>query len=162
MKQVVLLSVLSLFLFTGCQVVGGGLRVEGGYPHAGHVPLHAPAHGLRHRYHYYPNAEFYFDVGRNLYFYLDTRSQWTFSVDLPLHLHSHLRHGFVEIEMDDDRPYRRHKYYKNKYKKHKYKNKRKFKQNNKYKKKKHRNKHDEYRDEEDDGRRHKRRRYERE
>lgn len=164
MKRVVLLSVFSLFLFTGCYPYGGGIMVEGGYPHSQPMPpSHAPAHGRRqqHRYHYYPNAEFYFDVGRNMYFYLDTRGQWSFSVNLPLHLRSHLHSGYVEIEMDDNRPYRRHKYYKNKYKKHKTR----YKRNNKakHKVKKSKKKHKKYRDdEENDDRRHKKgRRYDR-
>jgi len=43
-----------------------------------------------------------------------------------------LSSGYVELEMDDDRPYRRHSYHKNKYKKHKYKYKKKHnKQGNK-------------------------------
>lgn len=158
MKKIVFLSVLSLFLFTGCQV-GGGLRIDNGFYHAQHLPAHAPAHGRRHhRYHYYPNAEFYFDVGREMYFYLDSRGAWAFSVNLPHHLHGHLNSGYVEIDMEDDRPYLRHKHHKNKYKKHKYKNKLKYK----YKKKKHRKKHDKYRDDEEDKYRHKKkRRYER-
>jgi len=143
MKQVVLLSVLSLFLFTGCHGVGGGVRVDAGSHYSHHAPpSHAPAHGRRdhYRYNYYPTAEFYFDTGRNMYFYLDSRGRWSFSVNLPLHLRSHLHDGYVEIEMEYDRPYLRHKDHKNKYKKHKYKNK----------KKKSHNKHDKHRDNDDD------------
>ncbi len=141
MKQVVFLSVLSLFLFTGCHGVGGGVRVDAG-SHSHAPPSHAPAHGRRdhYRYNYYPTAEFYFDTGRNMYFYLDSRGRWSFSVNLPLHLRSHLHDGYVEIEMEYDRPYLRHKDHKNKYKKHKYKNK----------KKKPHNKHDKHRDNDDD------------
>lgn len=149
MKQVVLLSVLSLFLFTGCHGVGGGIRVDAGFSHSHHAPpSHAPAHGRRdhYRYHYYPTAEFYFDTGRNMYFYLDSRGRWSFSVNLPLHLRSHLHNGYVEIEMGDDRPYLRHKDHKNKYKKHKYKNR----------KKKPHNKHDKHRDNDDEDDRHER------
>ena len=114
MKQVVLLSVLSLFLFTGCHGVGGGVRVDVGSHYSHHAP---PSHGRRdhYRYHYYPTAEFYFDTGRNMYFYLDSRGRWSFSVNLPLHLRSHLYNGYVEIEMENDRPYLRHEYHKNKY-----------------------------------------------
>lgn len=143
MKQVVLLSVLSLFLFTGCHGVGGGVRVDAGSHYSHHAPpSHAPAHGRRdhYRYNYYPTAEFYFDTGRNMYFYLDSGGRWSFSVNLPLHLRSHLHDGYVEIEMEYDRPYLRHKDHKNKYKKHKYKNK----------KKKPHNKHDKHRDNDDD------------
>lgn len=161
MKQVILLSVLNILLFTGCQV-GGGVRVDNGYHHLQNIPpSHAPAHGLRHRYHYYPNAEFYFDVGRNMYFYLDSRGGWAFSAKLPSHLHGYLRSDYVEIEMEEDRPYLRHKAHKNKYKKHNYKKNRsgehrykderkgryekdnkKNKQKDKYEKKKNRNKYD--------------------
>jgi hypothetical protein len=129
MKQVVLLSMLlSLVLLTGCRGIGGAL-VVGGYPHVEYAPpAHAPAHGRRHQrmYHYYPNAEFYFDVSRNMYFYLGLNGSWSFSVNLPHRLRSHLHSGYVEIEMDDARPYKRHSYHKNKYKKHKYKYKNKY------------------------------------
>ena len=126
MKKIVLLSILSLIFFTGCRVVGGGVRVNVGH---NLPPAHAPAHGRRshHMYHYYPNAEFYFDVGRNMYFYLDSRAQWTFSVNLPLHLRSHLRSGYVEIEMESDRPYLKHRTHRVKFKKHKTKYKKKYK-----------------------------------
>lgn len=154
MKYVVLLCTLSIFVFTGCHNVGGGIRLEAGFPHGHHAPpAHAPAHGRRHHmYHYYPNAEFYFDVGRNMYFYLDTHGQWSFSVNLPLRLRSHLHSGFVEIEMEHDRPYLRHKHYRNKYRKnsHKYKRKYKAKQHYKDSKKKHRNKQGGYFGAEDD------------
>ena len=168
MKQVVLLSVLSLFLITGCYNYGGGVRVSGHYSHGHNAPpAHAPAHGRRHhhRYHYYPNAEFYFDIGRNMYFYLDSHAQWTFSVNLPIHLRHHLHNNYVEIEMDDDRPYRQHRHHKIKYKKHKTKYNRKQKKN-KYRKNKEQNNHKKYKkshkkyDEEDrrgkKGRRHER------
>lgn len=136
MKHVILLSVLSLFLITGCHNIGGGVRVSGHYSEGHNAPpAHAPAHGRRHhRYHYYPNAEFYFDIGRNMYFYLDSRAQWTFSVNLPIHLRHNLHNNYVEIEMDDDRPYRQHRHHKIKYKKHKTKYNRNNKEKRKYKK----------------------------
>jgi len=144
MKRVVFLGVLSLVLFTGCRGIGGTIVLTGGHPHVEHAPpAHAPAHGRRHQrlYHYYPNAEFYFDVSRNMYFYL--------SVNLPLRLRSHLNSGYVEIEMDNDRPYKRHSYHKNKYKKHKYKYKDK---KHKYKSKKHSKKRGKYKKGDDDER----------
>ncbi|MDH5368938.1 MAG: hypothetical protein OEW99_02870 [Gammaproteobacteria bacterium] len=126
MKQIVFLCAFSLFLLTGCHGVGGHVRVGGGYSYPQHMPpSHAPAHG-RYRYHYYPNAEIYFDIGRNMYFYLDSRNQWSFSVNLPIHLRSHLHNGYVEIEMENERPYSRHKYHKQKYKNYKFKNKRQY------------------------------------
>lgn len=146
---------LSLFLITGCHNFGGGVRVSGHYsPGHNAPPAHAPAHGRRHHsYHYYPNAEFYFDIGRNMYFYLDSHAQWTFSVSLPIHLRHHLHNNYVEIEMDDERPYRQHRHHKIKYKKHKTKYNRK----NKYKNSK--KKHKKYDD--NDRRGKKGRRYER-
>ena len=116
MKKIVFLSVLSLILMTGCHTYGGGIIIDDGYAHRPLPPSHA--HRL-HRYYYYPNAEIYFDVGRNMYFYVNSAGAWTFSVNLPVHLRSHLHNAYVEVEMEQDRPYLRHKYYKNKYKKHK-------------------------------------------
>lgn len=117
MKKIVFLSVLSLTLLTGCPIYGGGIIIDDGYSNSPYIP---PAHGRPfHRYNYYPNAEIYFDIGRNTYFYLDSAGAWTFSVNLPLHLRSHLRNGYVEVEMEHDRPYLRHKYYRNKYRKNK-------------------------------------------
>lgn len=76
MKRMIFLSILSLFIMTGCQIYGGGVILDGGYSYDPYVPpAHAPAHGRRHQhyqYYYYPNADFYFDVGRNMYFYLDS------------------------------------------------------------------------------------------
>ena len=162
MKKIALLSLLSLFLFSGCRYYGGGVIVNGGYSYNDHVPSHAPAYGHRrnfHRYHYYPYADIYFDTGRNMYFYLDNRGHWSFSVNLPLHLHSRLERGYVEIEMEADRPYVKHQYYKNKYKNNKYKSKYKYrkkyksnsgykngyKKDNRYQDKTYRNKADRYR-----------------
>ena len=126
MMKIILLSIFSLVLFTGCHGVGGQVRVGGSYSYPQHMP---PAHGFRqhYRYHYYPNAEIYFDIGRNMYFYLDSRNQWSFSVNLPIHLRHHLHNGYVELEMDNERPYSRHKYHKNKYNNREYRNKLKYK-----------------------------------
>ena len=148
MKQVVLLSLFSLLSFTGC--LSGDVFVKGSNSYGHNAPpAHAPAHGRRqqHRYHYYPNAEFYFDIGRNTYFYLDSNARWTFSVNLPYRLRSHLHNNYVEIEMGEERPYRKHDYYRNKYKKHKTKYKRNQKPKQKAKKSK--KKHKKYHDEED-------------
>lgn len=129
MKKVVFLSLLSLLMFSGCRYYGGGVIVDSGYAYNNHVPSHAPAYGHRrnfHRYHYYPYADIYFDIGRNMYFYLDNRGQWSFSVNLPIHLHSRLDRGYVELEMKADRPYLKHQFNKNKYRNTKYKSKYKF------------------------------------
>ena len=119
MKKIIFLAMLSTTFMTGCHTYGGGIIIDNGY--AGHPapPPHAPAYGHRmHRYYYYPNAEIYFDIGSNMYFYLDTAGAWQFSVTLPIHLRHHLQNAYVEVEMDNDRPYLKHKYYKNKYKSH--------------------------------------------
>jgi len=132
MKKVVFLSLLSLFAFTGCRYYGGGVIVNGGYSYNDHVPSHAPAYGHRrnfHSYQYYPYADIYFDTGRNMYFYLNNHGQWSFSINLPIHLHSRLDRGYVEIEMEADRPYLKHKFNKDKYRNTKYKSKYKYRKN---------------------------------
>ncbi len=118
MQTKTIVMMLALVFLSGCMVDG--------YI-SGSVPLYrsaSPAHGAyghrqAHRYYYYPEAEIYFDVDRNMYFYLDSAGQWQMNVRLPLHLRPHLRHRYVEIESDDDRPYRQHKRYRKKYH-HKY------------------------------------------
>lgn len=142
MKQAVVVCTLSLLFLPGCPHIGGTVRVGGGSYIDHTPPAHAPAHGHRrnHRYHYYPNAEIYFDIGRNMYFYLDSGNRWSFSADLPLRLRSHLHSGYVEIEMDDDRPYSRHKSHKKKYKNYKFKNKRRYSDEQQYREKTHRKK----------------------
>ncbi len=125
MKKIIFLGALSLVFLTGCEVVDG-YALGGSYPatYTPAPPAHAPAHGRRrqHRYYYYPEAEFYFDIERNMYFFLNSAGRWEFSVYLPLHLRPHLRHRYVEIEMDIDRPYLRHRIYRRKYGRHYFRN----------------------------------------
>lgn len=128
MKKIVFLSLLSLLMFSGCRYYGGGVIVDGSYAYNSH----APAHGHRsnfHRYHYYPYADIYFDTGRNMYFYLDNHGQWSFSVNLPIHLHSRLNYGYVEFESEAERPYLKHQHYRNKYRNSNYRSKYKFRKN---------------------------------
>lgn len=68
-------------------------------------PPHAPAYGYRakHTYYYYPDAQVYFDTGRDMYFYLDGGS-WRMSVSLPNDLRVQLG-DHVTIDMDSDKPY---------------------------------------------------------
>lgn len=115
-----------------CRTVGGGVHVEDGtvssHPPVIHKvekpiqkveikgpPAHAPAHGyrLKHYYRYYPTPDVYFDVQRKVYFYLQG-TDWRISASLPgnLHLGSN---GFVNIEMDSDKPYTRHAEHRQKY-----------------------------------------------
>lgn len=126
MKSASIIFTFSLIFLTGCP---HHVRVSGGHGYIqSSPPSYAPAYGHRrnHRYHYYPNAEIYFDVGRNMYFYLNSRNQWSFSVNLPIHLRSHLHGGYVEFDMENERPYLRHRDHQKKYKSRKYKNKLKY------------------------------------
>jgi hypothetical protein len=76
-------------------------------------PDHAKAYGRRAKYdyHYYPDAQVYFDTNRRVYFYLDGRG-WKMSVNLP---HKIKLAGYVTIEMDTDKPYKDFKRHKAKY-----------------------------------------------
>jgi len=137
----VLVCVLTLPFLAGCSTTAGGVRVgvdaphpgpsvrvEAGSPHhRGGPPSHAPAHGYRrmHTYRYYPDADVYFDISRDLYFYLE-HNGWRISASLPHDVRVRLgRH--VTIELDTDVPYRHSKKHKEKYKKkHKKKHKGKY------------------------------------
>jgi len=104
-------------LLPGCSTTSGGVAVGWGQkktppmepPPARHhchgPPPHAPAWGYRakHQYWYYPDAFVYFDVNRNLYFYMEG-SNWTRAVALPPYYKARLG-GYVIIEMDSDTPY---------------------------------------------------------
>lgn len=71
-------------------------------------PPWAPAHGYRakHRYHYYPSAQVYFDTGRKLYFHYDG-GDWRVSVHLPGGISLRGRE-YTVVDTDSDRPYLRH------------------------------------------------------
>lgn len=135
MKKFLMLLISTLFIVTGCHEFGGGVRGTSPHHYGGTLPpAHAPAYGRRaqhYRYHYYPEARLYFDIGRNLYFYLDSRGGWSVSARLPHHLSDYRHHSYVEIEMESDKPYTKHKHHrkmyppghmkkKNKHKKKKY------------------------------------------
>jgi len=81
----------------------------------GGPPSHAPAHGYRakHTYHYYPNAQVYFDVFKEVYFYMQGQS-WQVSASLPDGLNVRLGE-YVAINMDSDKPYTQFKDHKKKY-----------------------------------------------
>lgn len=123
MIKIILLSVVSLALFTGCYLDRGYVVRDAHHYDEHQPPAHAPAHGRRahYNYHYYPDADFYFDAQRSTYFYINRRGQWVLSLSLPDRLHRYLNTGYVEIDMEDDRPYNKHKEHKDKYKKHKHK-----------------------------------------
>ncbi len=121
-KPMIFSALLALML-TGCQTTSGGISVDwGGDRHPGAQnenmpPAHAPAHGRRaqqrYRYHYYPDAEVYFDTGRGVYFYLSD-GQWRVSATLPRRLRVHLGEH-VSIEMESDKPYSKHAAHRDKY-----------------------------------------------
>ncbi|GEM_PF-827139 len=72
-------------------------------------PPWAPAHGYRaqHHYVYYPHGEIYYAPERRLWFWLSGNG-WQAGVRLPMALRSYVRVGGIDIELDADRPYRRH------------------------------------------------------
>jgi len=78
-------------------------------------PPWAPVHGYRakHHYYYYPDSDVYFDPGRSLYFYF-SGGGWHTSVTLPREIRMNVGEH-VDLDMDDDRPYRYHSDIKKKY-----------------------------------------------
>jgi hypothetical protein len=68
-------------------------------------PDHAKAHGYRakHTYRYYPEAQAYYDIDSQAYFYLEG-DNWQVSVSLPISLKAKLG-DYVTIGMDSDKPY---------------------------------------------------------
>lgn len=119
MKKIIMLVTALVFTVTGCHEFGGGVRGVSSHHHAENLPpAHAPAYGRRaqvYRYYYYPEAQFYFDIGRNLYFYLDSRGNWSVSAGFPTHLHRYRNSYRVEIDMDNDKPYYRYNDHRRKY-----------------------------------------------
>ncbi|MCF8086284.1 MAG: hypothetical protein K9J48_05260 [Desulfohalobiaceae bacterium] len=77
-------------------------------PHKKGPPPWAPAHGHRakHRYRYYPSAEVYFDVNRDIYFYYQN-GQWRTSVGIPGNIRVQLGDS-VTLEMNTKQPYEYH------------------------------------------------------
>ena len=73
-------------------------------------PDWAPAHGYRakHRYMYYPSHEVYYEPASTTWFWLDG-GNWRFGASLPVYYQQYTRNG-VWVDLDDDRPYRRHDY----------------------------------------------------
>ncbi|MDH5648845.1 MAG: hypothetical protein OEY67_04250 [Gammaproteobacteria bacterium] len=115
---------------SACRATGGGVGITWGDHHDSHdrehsypeaqkregPPAHAPAHGYRakHRYHYYPSAEVYFDIDRKVYFYL-SGSRWTMTATLPNQIRVSLGSEHVTLDMDIDKPYYEHSKHKKKY-----------------------------------------------
>jgi hypothetical protein len=72
-------------------------------------PPWAPAHGRRAQraYYYYPGCDVYYRPADRTWFYLEGRN-WRAGISLPTHVHIDFDHC-VSLEMDDDRPYVRHR-----------------------------------------------------
>ncbi len=94
-------------------------------------PAHAPAWGYRakHEYRYYPDAFVYYDVYRNIYFYMDGGT-WRMTATLPGSYDARLG-GYVVIDLDTDSPYEyferhRHEYPPGKWKRYKKKKHKKW------------------------------------
>lgn len=119
-----LLAVGLMLLFAiGCTSTRGAVGVGWGDPspnpdvrvaHKNGPPPHAPAHGYRskHCYRYYPAREVYFDIGRNLYFYLEGEI-WKSNTSLPYYLSVSLG-DYETVELYSDTPYEYHQKYKSK------------------------------------------------
>ncbi|HEY0915049.1 MAG TPA: hypothetical protein VGE22_09295, partial [Solimonas sp.] len=75
-----------------------------------HPPDWAPAHGHRakHRYMYYPSHQVYYEPASTTWFWLDG-GNWRFGSRLPVYYQQYTRGG-VWVDLDEDRPYRRHDY----------------------------------------------------
>jgi hypothetical protein len=80
-------------------------RIKDQNKHQNGPPAHAPAHGHRakFKYRYYPRSKVYYDVAREVYFYLKGEN-WEVGIALPSHLQKDLGE-FVSLELDTDRPY---------------------------------------------------------
>jgi hypothetical protein len=80
-------------------------RIKEQYKHQNGPPAHAPAHGHRakFKYRYYPRSKVYYDVAREVYFYLKGEN-WEVGIALPSHFQKDLG-KFVSLELDTDKPY---------------------------------------------------------
>ena len=149
MLKVLFISLFALVFLNGCKHYDASLLLQSQNNHYDdhQPPVHAPAHGRRamHAYHYYPEADFYYDSARRTYFYLNLNGNWAFSVNLPTRYRSYLNTKHVQIEMDSDRPYSKYNDHKRKYKKKK-----------KYKREQKRDKREYKRDRREDKREYKR------
>lgn len=111
---VLFLCFCAVVLFGGCKTFGVNINWPGNSKEVKTGPPdHAPAHGYRAKYNYYPAAQVYFDTERKVYFYLDGDS-WNMSVSLPKDIKIGLG-DYVTIEMDTDKPYSKFKEHKVKY-----------------------------------------------
>ena len=137
LKRAMFLLTVVLFIlsFSSCSTTGGSAGLEwgqetgNGHHHKvkkakkGGPPPHAPAHGYRakYKYRYYPTCGVYYDINRELYFYLEG-ANWRISASLPHAVQLGLG-GYVGIEMDEDKPYVYYGEHKRKYPPGQFKNK---------------------------------------
>ncbi len=119
-----LLCVFCLFFISACRTSSGVAHIGWGseteqcpskQASKGGPPPHAPAHGYRakYAYRYYPHSYVYFDIHRNVYFYL-RGDHWGMSVELPHDIQLQVA-DYVTIEMDIDKPYLQFEEHKQKY-----------------------------------------------
>lgn len=113
-------GLLQLSFLPGCNVKRGGVEVgspppETGPPPKGGPPPWAPAHGYRakYRYRYYPSFYVYFDLGRQVYFYLEG-DRWRVSAQLPSAIRIESA-DYVTIELKTGKPYEYFAEHKKKY-----------------------------------------------
>lgn len=97
MKKLLLL-LLIIPVFAGCRVTGVGVHATVGTP--------PPPHYDHFQYYYYPDAEVYFDISRNVYFYY-YGGRWVMSARLPRHIHIEID-DHVILKLETDRPYSYH------------------------------------------------------
>jgi len=109
--MVITLGTIFLFIASGCQKyeikAGTSLSTFGPPVKEGRPPW-APAHGYRakHRYYYYPSSGIYFDVVRNLFFYVQG-GKWDATPSLPANIKLDVTE-YVTLEMAIDKPYEFH------------------------------------------------------
>ena len=105
-KPVLAIATACVILVPGCRRVVVESHPDVVYEKESGPPPHAPAHGYRRKYYsyiFYPGCSIYFDIDRNLYFFLDSGA-WKTAVILPSHIHL-VMEGSVNIEMDTQTPY---------------------------------------------------------
>jgi hypothetical protein len=107
--SIILAGLIFLVALSGCQkggvVIGAQSHSEYRSEKKGGPPPWAPAHGYRakHKYRYYPSLYVYFDIGREIYFYLEG-DEWKVVVTLPKDIKID-GNKYVTLQMDSERPY---------------------------------------------------------
>jgi len=108
---VILTGLVALFALLGCQhssvLIGTECHHEDRSEKNGPPPW-APAHGYRakHHYYYYPSSYVYFDIDREVYFFLES-DEWKLAVTLPGYIKVDIDEQ-VTLYMDSEKPYEYH------------------------------------------------------